>query len=69
MVGEDTVVEQNGLEGLACWITDEGCEVRGLVWEGKRLYGGGAGLLVPLVARVNPWRERSDTAVSLVMES
>ena len=37
VVEEDTVVEQNGLERSACWITDEGCEVHGLVWEGKGL--------------------------------
>ena len=53
VVEEDTVVEWNGLERSACWIADED----------------GAGLLVPLVAGVNPWGERSDTAVSLVMES
>ena len=69
MVEEDTVVERNGLEGSACWIADKGCEVRSSVWEGKGLYGGGAGLLVPLVAGVNQWGERSDTAVSLVIES
>ena len=37
VVEKDTIVEQNGLEGSACWITDEGREVRGLVWEGKGL--------------------------------
>ena len=37
VVEEDTVVERNGLERLACWITDEGCDVRGSVWEGKGL--------------------------------
>ena len=37
VVEEDTVVERNGLEGSACWITDKGCEVHGLVWEGKGL--------------------------------
>ena len=37
VVEEDTVVEQNGLEGSACWITNKGYEVRDLVWEGKGL--------------------------------
>ena len=37
VVEEDTVVERNGLEGLACWIADEGCDARSSVWEGKGL--------------------------------
>ena len=37
VVEEDTVVERNGLEGSACWIADEGCDVRSLVLEGKGL--------------------------------
>ena len=37
MIEEDTVVERNGLERSACWIADEGCEVRSSVWEGKGL--------------------------------
>ena len=37
VVEEDTVVEQNGLEGLACWITDEGRDACSSVWEGKGL--------------------------------
>ena len=37
VVEKDTVVEQNGLERSACWIADEGCEVRSLVWEEKGL--------------------------------
>ena len=37
VVEEDTVVERNGLEGSACWITDKGRDARGSVWEGKGL--------------------------------
>ena len=35
VVEEDTVVEWNGLERSACWITEGGCEMRGAVWERK----------------------------------
>ena len=37
VVEEDTIVEQNGLEGSACWIAEEGCKMHGSVWEGKGL--------------------------------
>ena len=37
VVEEDTVVEQNGLEGSACWIADEGRDARCSVLEGKGL--------------------------------
>ena len=37
VVEEDTVVERNGLERSACWITDRGCEIHSSVWEEKGL--------------------------------
>ena len=37
VVEEDTVVEQNGLEGSACWTAEESHKIYSLVWEEKGL--------------------------------